>query len=96
VGMLTKTRGSEMGNLVAMVCGFIAVAVLSGLHNDLWNLLHPSDPDFLAWMTGHPKGPAFQIALGLAAHHRFPVANHRRDLGDSRRGFDLPHTPKHT
>jgi solute:Na+ symporter, SSS family len=60
VGMLTKTRGSETGNLVAMVCGFIAVAVLSGLHNDLWNLLHPSDPDFLAWMAGHPKGPAFQ------------------------------------
>jgi hypothetical protein len=20
----------------------------------------PSDPDFLAWMAGHPKGPAFQ------------------------------------
>jgi Na+/proline symporter len=60
VGMLTKTRGSETGNLVAMVCGFIVVAVLSGLHNDLWNLLHPSDPDFLAWMAGHPKGPAFQ------------------------------------
>jgi solute:Na+ symporter, SSS family len=30
VGMLTKTRGSERGNLVAMVCGFIAVAFLSG------------------------------------------------------------------
>jgi hypothetical protein len=54
VRMLTKTRGSETGNLVAMVCGFIAVAVLSGLHNDLWNLLHPSDPDFLAWMWAHP------------------------------------------
>ena len=60
VGMLTKTRGSERGNLVAMVCGFIAVAFLSGLHNDIWNLLHPSDPEFLAWMAGHPKGPTFQ------------------------------------
>ena len=60
VGMLTKTRGSERGNLVAMVCGFIAVAFLSGLYNDIWNLLHPSDPDFLDWMTRHPKGPAFQ------------------------------------
>jgi hypothetical protein len=60
VGMLTKTRGSERGNLVAMVCGFIAVALLSGLHNDLWNLLHPLDPDFLDWMARHPQGPAFQ------------------------------------
>jgi SSS family transporter len=60
VGMLTKTRGSERGNLVAMVCGFIAVAFLSGLHNDIWNLLHPSDPEFLAWMAEHPKGPTFQ------------------------------------
>ena len=59
-GSLTKTRGSERGNLVAMVCGFIAVAFLSGLHNDIWNLLHPSDPEFLAWMAGHPKGPTFQ------------------------------------
>jgi SSS family transporter len=41
VGLLTKRRGSEAGNLFAMVCGFLVVAVLSGLHNDLWTLLHP-------------------------------------------------------
>jgi Na+/proline symporter len=41
VGLLTKNRGSEAGNLFAMVCGFLVVAVLSGLHNDLWTLLHP-------------------------------------------------------
>ena len=60
VGMLTKTRGSEMGNLIAMACGFLAVAVLSGLHNDLWNLLHPTNPAFVAWRELHPKGPSFQ------------------------------------
>jgi len=60
VGMLTKTRGSERGNLVGMVCGFIVVAILSGLHNDLWNLLHPLDPDFVSWLSSHPEGPAFQ------------------------------------
>jgi Na+/proline symporter len=42
VGLLTKQRGSERGNLLAMALGFIAVAALSGLHNDLWALLHPS------------------------------------------------------
>jgi solute:Na+ symporter, SSS family len=60
VGMLTKTRGSDRGNLVAMGSGFIAVAILSGLHNDVWNLLHPLDPDLISWMSSHPKGPAFQ------------------------------------
>lgn len=42
VGLLTKRRGSEAGNLFAMMCGFLVVAVLSGLHNDIWTLLHPN------------------------------------------------------
>jgi solute:Na+ symporter, SSS family len=46
VGLLTKRRGSEVGNLLAMICGFLVVAVLSGLHNDLWTLLHPAAPGF--------------------------------------------------
>lgn len=41
VGLLTRARGSERGNMIAMGAGFIAVAILSGLHNDLWALLHP-------------------------------------------------------
>ncbi len=35
VGMTTKGRGSCTGNLLAMLAGFIAVAVLSNLPNDL-------------------------------------------------------------
>jgi len=42
VGLLTKRRGSEAGNLTAMICGFLVVALFSGLHNDLWTLLHPA------------------------------------------------------
>jgi solute:Na+ symporter, SSS family len=60
VGMLTKTRGSDKGNLVGMASGFIVVAILSGLHNDIWNLLHPMNPDLVSWMSTHPQGPAFQ------------------------------------
>lgn len=41
VGLLTTRRGSERGNLLAMAGGFLAVSLLSGLHNDLWALLHP-------------------------------------------------------
>jgi len=38
VGMTTRTRGSNSGNLVAMLAGFIAVAVLSNLPNDFASL----------------------------------------------------------
>jgi solute:Na+ symporter, SSS family len=34
-GMLTKSRGNNLGNLVAMLLGFIVVAILSGLPNKL-------------------------------------------------------------
>lgn len=36
VGLMTKTRGSDRGNLVAMAAGFIVVAILSGLPNDIY------------------------------------------------------------
>ena len=51
VGLLTKRRGSEAGNLAAMAAGFVCVALLSGLHNDLWTLAHP------AAATGAPIAP---------------------------------------
>jgi Na+/proline symporter len=41
VGMVTRTRGDNRGNLIAMACGFVFVALFSGLHNDIWALMHP-------------------------------------------------------
>ena len=38
VGMLTSTRGNDFGNVLGMVAGFVAVAVLSGLPNDVATL----------------------------------------------------------
>jgi SSS family transporter len=38
VGMLTKKRGSDFGNVLGMITGFVAVAILSGLPNDLARL----------------------------------------------------------
>ena len=37
LGLTTKNRGTERGNLIAMVCGFIGVAIWSGLPWDLVN-----------------------------------------------------------
>jgi Na+/proline symporter len=42
IGLLTRRRGSERGNMLAMTAGFVAVALFSGLHNDVWALLHPA------------------------------------------------------
>jgi solute:Na+ symporter, SSS family len=35
VGLFTQSRGSDRGNGIAMICGFLAVAYLSGLDKDL-------------------------------------------------------------
>jgi SSS family solute:Na+ symporter len=37
-GMLTKTRGNNRGNIIAMITGFIVVSILSGLPNTLAKL----------------------------------------------------------
>src|SRR5438067_786989 len=34
-GMLTKSRGNNFGNIIAMIIGFIVVAILSGLPNNV-------------------------------------------------------------
>ena len=33
--MLTKTRGNDRGNIIAMILGFLVVAILSGLPNNV-------------------------------------------------------------
>jgi Na+/proline symporter len=37
-GMLTKSRGNNLGNIIAMIVGFIVVAILSGLPNNIASL----------------------------------------------------------
>ncbi|MDP9004257.1 MAG: sodium:solute symporter [Verrucomicrobiota bacterium] len=34
-GMLTRTRGNDRGNILAMIIGFVVVAILSGLPNNI-------------------------------------------------------------
>jgi solute:Na+ symporter, SSS family len=38
-GMLTRTRGNDRGNIIAMIIGFLVVAVLSGLPNNIAGIL---------------------------------------------------------
>ena len=39
-GMLTRTRGNDRGNWLAMLVGFVVVALVSGLPNDLLNMVN--------------------------------------------------------
>ena len=52
-GMLTKSRGNDCGNIIAMISGFIVVMILSGLPNRLAGLFGTklySQPDWLPVM----------------------------------------------
>ena len=54
-GMLTRTRGNDRGNILAMVVGFLVVAVLSGLPNALHESL-PVPPRTNTRSTLSPTG----------------------------------------
>jgi Na+/proline symporter len=51
VALFTRNRGSEFGNPIAMFAGFVAVAFLSNLPNDLWKMIAGghlyTNPDWL-------------------------------------------------
>src|SRR5213080_578709 len=52
-GMLTKTRGNDHGNFIAMIAGFIVVTILSGLPNNLAKIFGSqlySQPEWLPVM----------------------------------------------
>src|SRR6266566_8129261 len=52
-GMLTKTRGNNRGNFIAMIAGFIVVTILSGLPNNIAGIFGTKiyhQPDWLPLM----------------------------------------------
>jgi SSS family transporter len=65
-GMLTRSRGSNAGNILAMVIGFIAVCILSGVHNTLWQIFHHGDLSLELWKPAWLPEIAFpwRIAFG--------------------------------
>jgi SSS family transporter len=74
VGLLTRGRGSERGNLIAMLSGFLVVAVFSGLHNDIWALLHPATPHAILWKPEWLPKIEFPWRIAFGAVATFFVA----------------------
>jgi SSS family transporter len=50
LGMLTKTRGNDTGNLIAMSTGFVVVAILSNLPNELLGLAGMPTYEVPGWL----------------------------------------------
>ena len=62
LGLLTKTRGSDNGNLIAMLVGFVVVALLSGLPEQVSNLFCVGGSGF-SWQIPQIAFP-FRILVG--------------------------------
>jgi Na+/proline symporter len=76
VGLFTR-RGNCLGNAIAMIAGFLVVAVLSGLHNDLWSIVAHGElwkPDWLPviefpWRIMFGTITTFSIAVCFRKPH---------------------------
>lgn len=93
LGMLTRSRGSCRGNLIAMACGLLATAFLSGAHNDLHDIrfekearvrkaiteLVKSDPALFV-ATATDATPTAEGMEKIAAKSRLSVAEVTRAL----------------
>ncbi|NUM72860.1 sodium/solute symporter [candidate division KSB1 bacterium] len=67
IGMLTRTRGNDRGNLIAMFCGFLTVFVLSGLANKMlgWLGLAPIPIPHLAFTWYIMFGSIVTFLVGI-------------------------------
>jgi SSS family transporter len=72
-GMLTKTRGSNTGNIIAMIIGFLAVCLLSGLHNTIW-VIYRNDLSAHLWKPAWLPEIAFPWRIAFGSVITFSIA----------------------
>jgi len=79
VGMTTKTRGSCTGNLLAMLAGFLVVAVLSNLFNDVGAMFGTRVYEVPDWLPviEFPWRIAFGTVVTYAVAVCFRTPSHR-------------------
>jgi hypothetical protein len=57
-----------------MIVGFVAVCILSGLHNTLWEIIHPGDPTAILWKPGWLPEIAFPWRIAFGSVITFAIA----------------------
>ena len=72
-GMLTKSRGNNTGNIIAMIAGFIVVAILSGLHNTFWIIIH-GNPSAILWKPAWLPEISFTWRIAFGSVTTFLIA----------------------
>jgi SSS family transporter len=77
IGMLTRSRGSDSGNVIAITVALLAMFFLSGQHIDLMNVLHPAPAGaapiyrlpawmpVIKWTWYAAFGAAIVVAIGI-------------------------------
>jgi SSS family transporter len=73
VGMLTKGRGNNTGNIIAMIVGFVAVCILSGLHNTIWEI-YLGNPAAVFWKPAWLPAIAFPWRIAFGSVITFSIA----------------------
>jgi Na+/proline symporter len=81
VGMLTRTRGNCRGNLIAMLAGFIVVAILSNLPNDVLQMFGGRAYPVPAWLPiiEFPWRIAFGTVVTFGVALGFRTENESRE-----------------
>ena len=97
-GMFTKRRGNDLGNIIAMIIGFIVVAILSGLPNKIAGLFGGklyTQPSWLPvmefpWWICFGTIVTFSVAILFRTgreHHAARRSEHLSDDGPQGRGY---------
>ena len=75
LGLTTKNRGNDFGNLIGMLAGFVGVAILSGLPWDLFNavrgqsyqisslVIHLAQAGMLVFKEGYVQAPDWLVQI---------------------------------
>ena len=67
LGMLTTSRGTCRGNILAMACGLLATLFLSGAHNDVYDIFHEKEARVRRAVASLAKDSASLAASAKAA-----------------------------
>jgi Na+/proline symporter len=100
LGMFTKTRGSDRGNMIALTIGLFSILVASGRHVDLLNAFAPKGtvykmPDWMPKIefTWYVMVGAW-VTLIVGLFFRTPPTVLRRAVERTERSNGLPKRPR--